>query len=97
LVLDDALASVDNTTAAEILRTIRREQASALAHSEGLGRTVLMISHQLSAAAACDRVLVLEDGRLVQQGHHSELLAERGTYQRLWDREQATEQLKAAG
>ena len=97
LVLDDALASVDNTTAAEILRTIRSEQANAQSNNQGLGRTVLMISHQLSAAAACDRVLVLEDGRLVQQGRHSELVAERGTYRRLWDREQATEQLKAAG
>ena len=97
LVLDDALASVDNTTAAEILRTIRSEQANAQSNEQGLGRTVLMISHQLSAAAACDRVLVLEEGRLVQQGNHSELLAERGTYRRLWDREQATEQLKAAG
>jgi ATP-binding cassette subfamily B protein len=56
-----------------------------------------MISHQLSAAAACDRVLVLEDGRLVQEGTHNDLLTQRGTYQRLWDREQATEQLKAAG
>jgi ATP-binding cassette subfamily B protein len=97
LVLDDALASVDNTTAAEILRTIRSEQANAQSNDQGLGRTVLMISHQLSAAAACDRVLVLEEGRLVQQGHHSELVAERGTYRRLWDREQASEQLRAAG
>ena len=97
LVLDDALASVDNTTAAEILRTIRSEQANAQSNEQGLGRTVLMISHQLSAAAACDRVLVLEEGRLVQQGHHSELVAERGTYRRLWDREQATEQLRSAG
>ena len=97
LVLDDALASVDNTTAAEILRTIRSEQANAQSNDQGLGRTVLMISHQLSAAAACDRVLVLEEGRLVQQGHHSELVAERGTYRRLWDREQATEQLRSAG
>ena len=97
LVLDDALASVDNTTAAEILRTIRSEQANAQSNDQGLGRTVLMISHQLSAAAACDRVLVLKEGRLVQQGHHSELVAERGTYRRLWDREQATEQLRAAG
>ena len=97
LVLDDALASVDNTTAAEILRTIRSEQANAQSNEQGLGRTVLMISHQLSAAAACDRVLVLEEGRLVQQGRHSELVAERGTYRRLWDREQATEQLRSAG
>ncbi len=92
LVLDDALASVDNTTAAEILRSIRQEQSR-----QRQARTILMISHQLSAAAACDRVLVLEEGRLVQQGHHSALLAQGGTYRRLWDREQATEQLKAAG
>ena len=86
LVLDDALASVDNTTAAGILRSVREEQK----------RTVVMISHQLSAAAACDRILVLEEGRLVQQGHHLELLELPGTYRRLWDREQASEQLQAA-
>ena len=92
LVLDDALASVDNNTAAAILGSIRAEQSK-----EGQGRTILMISHQLSAAAACDRVLVMEDGRLVQQGHHDDLLAEGGTYRRLWDREQASEQLRVAG
>jgi ATP-binding cassette subfamily B protein len=79
LVLDDALASVDNTTAAGILSTIRRQG----------DRTVLLISHQLSAAAACDRILVLEDGELVQQGHHRELVAQEGPYRRLWEREEA--------
>jgi ATP-binding cassette subfamily B protein len=87
LVLDDALASVDNSTAAAILATIRSQGSQ--------GRTVLMISHQLSAAAACDRVLVLEDGRLVQQGRHDALLEQPGTYRRLWAREQASEQLQA--
>ena len=86
LVLDDALASVDNNTAADILRSVRSQQ----------DRTILMISHQLSAAAACDRVLVLEDGRLVQQGHHSELVGQSGTYRRLWEREQAEQQLSSA-
>ena len=85
LVLDDALASVDNTTAAEILRSIRQQRQ----------RTVLMISHQLSAAAACDRILVLEEGRLVQQGPHLELVEQPGTYRRLWEREQASERLQA--
>jgi len=86
LVLDDALASVDNTTAAGILRSVREEQQ----------RTVVMISHQLSAAAACDRILVLEAGHLVQEGHHTELLQQEGTYRRLWDREEAVRQLQAA-
>ena len=86
LVLDDALASVDNNTAAEILAGVRRQRH----------RTVLMISHQLSAAAACDRILVLEDGRLVQQGHHSELVSQPGPYRRLWEREQASERLQTA-
>ncbi len=86
LVLDDALASVDNSTAAAILASIRAEQ----------GRTILMVSHQLSAAAACDRVLVLEDGVLVQHGHHRDLVAVPGTYRRLWERERAEEQLQAA-
>ena len=83
LVLDDALASVDNNTAAEILSSIRGQQ----------DRTILMISHQLSAAAACDRILVLDEGRLVQEGHHNVLLEQPGTYRRLWEREQAEEQL----
>ncbi len=87
LVLDDALASVDNSTAAAILATIRGQGSQ--------GRTVLMISHQLSAAAACDRVLVIEDGRLVQQGSHRELLEQPGTYRRLWAREQASAELQA--
>ncbi|MBM5803410.1 MAG: ABC transporter ATP-binding protein [Cyanobacteria bacterium K_DeepCast_35m_m2_155] len=86
LVLDDALASVDNTTAAEILASVRAQR----------GRTVLMISHQLSAAAGADRVLVLDEGRLVQQGSHQQLLAQSGTYRRLWERQQADQQLQTA-
>ncbi len=85
LVLDDALASVDNNTAAEILASVRRQTQ----------RTIVMISHQLSAAAACDRILVLEQGRLVQQGHHNELITIQGPYRSLWEREQAAERLDA--
>jgi ATP-binding cassette subfamily B protein len=91
LVLDDALASVDNNTAAAILRSLRQAGAN-----QQQRRTILMISHQLSAAAACDRVLVLEDGRLVQQGSHQELIGQSGTYRRLWDREQVDVQLGQA-
>ncbi|MEY3544235.1 MAG: hypothetical protein RLZZ247_392 [Cyanobacteriota bacterium] len=86
LVLDDALASVDNNTAADILQSVRSQQ----------DRTILMISHQLSAAAACDRILVMDGGRLVQQGHHNDLVQQSGTYRRLWEREQAEQQLSRA-
>jgi ATP-binding cassette subfamily B protein len=55
-----------------------------------------MISHQLSAAAACDRILVMDGGRLVQQGHHNDLVQKSGTYRRLWEREQAEQQLSKA-
>ncbi len=86
LVLDDALASVDNNTAAAILEAVRQQRQ----------RTILMVSHQLSAAAACDRILVLDGGRLVQQGHHNTLVRQSGTYRRLWEREQAEQQLSRA-
>ena len=85
LVLDDALASVDNNTAAAILDSIRAQDE----------RTIVMISHQLSAAAACDRILVMENGRIVQQGHHRALIQQPGIYKRLWERQQASQQLDA--
>ena len=85
LVLDDALASVDNNTAAAILDSIRAQD----------DRTIVMISHQLSAAAACDRILVMENGRIVQQGHHNALIQQTGVYKRLWERQQASQQLDA--
>lgn len=84
LVLDDALASVDNRTAAAILQSLTID----------LHRTVLFISHQLSAAAACDRVLVIVDGQLVQEGTHRELVGQEGTYRRLWEREKASTDLE---
>ena len=85
LVLDDALASVDNNTAAGILDSIRSTD----------GRTIVMISHQLSAAAACDRILVMDRGRIVQQGHHRDLISTAGVYKRLWERQQAAAQLES--
>lgn len=77
LILDDALSSVDNQTATEILRNL----------SEGTRRkTVLFISHQLSAAATADRILVLDQGQIVQSGTHAELVEESGLYRSLWEK-----------
>ncbi len=83
IVLDDALASVDNKTASSILDAIRSQT----------NRTILMISHQLSAAAACDRIMVLDEGYLVQEGKHEDLIKTNGIYKNLWDREKAVENL----
>ena len=84
IVLDDALASVDNKTASAILQTIKKQYS----------KTVLMISHQLSAAAACDRILVMNDGKIVQEGTHQVLIKKDGLYKSMWEREKAKEQIE---
>ena len=85
IVLDDALASVDNKTASAILQTIKNQY----------NKTVLMISHQLSAAASCDRILVMNDGKIVQEGIHQVLIKKDGLYKSMWEREKAKEKLQS--
>ncbi len=85
IVLDDALASVDNKTASAILQTIKKQ----------FKKTVLMISHQLSAAAACDRILVMNDGKIVQEGTHQNLINKEGLYKSMWEREKAKERIQS--
>ncbi|MDX2231404.1 MAG: ABC transporter ATP-binding protein [Leptolyngbyaceae cyanobacterium bins.349] len=85
LILDDALSSVDNETATKILRNL----------SAGTNRkTVLFISHQLPAAASCDRILVMDQGRIVQSGTHEFLITQPGLYQDLWEQNRFEEALK---
>ena len=52
-----------------------------------------MISHQLSVAATCDRVLVMDKGEIVQEGIHKDLINTNGLYKKLWEREIATNQI----
>jgi ATP-binding cassette subfamily B protein len=85
LILDDALSSVDNQTATEILKNL----------SEGTQRkTVVFISHQLSAAATADRILVMDRGQVIQSGTHAELLQQPGLYRSLWNQHQLEEILR---
>jgi ATP-binding cassette subfamily B multidrug efflux pump len=51
------------------------------------GKTVIAIAHRLSTIAAMDRIVVLEDGRIEEQGSHTELLAKNGLYARFWARQ----------
>jgi ATP-binding cassette, subfamily B, multidrug efflux pump len=82
LILDDALSSVDNETATKILDSLSPTTAK---------KTVIFISHQLSAAAACDRILVMDQGKIVQNGTHETLVQETGLYQSLWQQHRLKE------
>ncbi|MFN6481576.1 MULTISPECIES: ABC transporter ATP-binding protein [unclassified Nostoc] len=85
LILDDALSSVDNQTATQILKNL----------SSGTERkTVIFITHQLSAAAAAERIFVMEKGKIVQVGNHLELLQQQGLYRTLWSQHQVEELLR---
>jgi ATP-binding cassette subfamily B protein len=84
LILDDALSSVDNETATRILDSLSPTRAK---------KTVIFISHQLSAAATCDRILVMDEGKIVQDGTHETLLLESGLYKSLWEQHQLKEVL----
>jgi len=75
LVLDEATASVDNETEAAIQRSIARL---------GRDRTVLVIAHRLSTVRHAERIVVLDHGRVVEQGTHDELVGRAGIYAGLW-------------
>jgi ATP-binding cassette subfamily B multidrug efflux pump len=86
-VLDDALSAVDAQTEAKILAGLR----GALA-----GRTSVIVSHRLTAVREADWILVLDGGRLVEQGTHEELVARGGRYWELLRRQQLEEELETA-
>jgi ATP-binding cassette, subfamily B, multidrug efflux pump len=84
-VLDDALSAVDAQTEARILAALR----DAL-----VGRTSIIVSHRLAAVRDADWILVLDGGRIVEQGVHAELLAAGGRYWELLRRQQMEEELE---
>lgn len=79
LLMDDALSAVDGKTESEIIEGIRTERA---------GKTTLITTHRLSAVQHADWIIVLEDGRIVQEGTHEQLLESGGWYREQYDRQQ---------
>jgi len=87
LLLDEATSALDTQTERGIQDSLRQM---------GRGRTVITIAHRLSTIADADRIIVLEEGRVVESGTHEMLLAHHGRYAAMWARQSAEEAEDAA-
>jgi ATP-binding cassette subfamily B protein len=86
LLLDDCLSAVDTHTEEQILTNLRQVLP---------GRTVFTVSHRVSAVEHADRILVLDQGEIVELGTHAELVAADGLYADLYRRQMLEEELAA--
>lgn len=86
LILDDALSAVDTNTESRILGHLRRHYGR---------RTVVIVSHRISAVQDADLILVLEEGRIVERGTHDQLIRGKGLYANLYRKQLLEEELEA--
>ena len=84
LLLDEATSALDTQTEMDIQAELK---------AMGKGRTVITIAHRLSTIADADRIVVLEDGVIVEEGRHVDLLASEGRYAQLWNRQSEEEEV----
>jgi ATP-binding cassette subfamily B protein len=87
LVFDEATSSLDSQTEQAIQETLREVARD---------HTTLVIAHRLSTVVDADRILVMDKGRIVEQGSHQALLAQQGVYQRMWQLQQKEQRVLAA-
>ncbi|MDP3265016.1 MAG: ABC transporter ATP-binding protein/permease [Tabrizicola sp.] len=87
LILDEATSALDTQTERSIQDSLREM---------GEGRSVITIAHRLSTIADADQIIVLEAGRIVEQGRHEELLARKGRYAAMWERQSSEEEAEVA-
>jgi ATP-binding cassette subfamily B protein len=76
LVLDDSTSSVDTETEFEIQKALRSITG---------GKTTIVIAHRITSVQDCDRIIVLDKGRVIEQGTHEELILNNGFYKRIFD------------
>src|SRR5690606_11921229 len=82
LILDDSLSAVDAKTEAKIIENIQRERA---------GKTTIITTHRLSAVKHADWIVALDDGRIIEEGTHEQLVAKQGWYHEQFLRQQIGE------
>ncbi len=85
LILDDALSSVDTDTEEEILKNLQRAIR---------GKTTIIISHRISTIKNADRIFVLDEGKIIEEGTHQGLLASGGLYSRIYWKQQLEEEIE---
>ena len=86
LILDEATSALDSRTEAAIQETLKAIER---------GRTSIVIAHRLSTIVDADQIAVLEEGRIVERGTHSQLLRKRGLYAEMWNRQQSEREAEA--
>jgi len=78
LIFDDCLSAVDTRTEEEILNNLGRNMQ---------GKTSLIIAHRISTIKNADKILVIDNGEIVEQGHHDDLMLQKGIYFELYEKQ----------
>jgi ATP-binding cassette subfamily B protein len=84
--MDDALSAVDVNTERTILSHLRKHFGK---------RTIVIVSHRVSAVQDADQIIVLDDGRIIERGNHASLLENKGFYASLYHKQQLEQELEA--